>query len=66
MAVIGASAGESFVNKMKKRGIDAVLTAEPNPAQAVVNYIRDNVTPPKPRPIGGLVRKICDALSGGD
>lgn len=65
-AVIGASAGESFVNKMKKRGIEAVLTAEPNPAQAVVNYVRDNVTPPKPRPIGGLVCKIRDALSGGD
>ena len=65
-AVIGASAGESFINKMSKRGIDAVLTAEPNPAQAVVDYVRDNVTPPKPRPIGGLVCKIRDALSGGD
>jgi len=65
-AVIGASAGESFVNKMSKRGIEAVLTAEPNPAQAVVDYVRDNVTPPKPRPIGGLVCKIRDALSGGD
>ena len=65
-AVIGASAGESFVKKMNKRGIDAVLTAEPNPAQAVVDYVRENVTPPKPRPIGGLVCKIRDALSGGD
>lgn len=63
-AVIGASAGESFVSKMKRRGIDAVLTAEPNPAQAVVDYVRNNVTPPKPRPIGGLVCKIRDALSG--
>lgn len=65
-AVIGASAGESFVKKMNKRGIDAVLTAEPNPAQAVVDYLQHNVTPPKPRPIGGLVCKIRDALSGGD
>jgi predicted Fe-Mo cluster-binding NifX family protein len=61
-AVIGASAGESFVNKMKRRGIDAVLTAEPNPAQAVVDYVRDNVTPPRPRPIGGLICKIRDAF----
>lgn len=65
-AVIGASAGESFVKKMNKRGIDAVLTAESNPAQAVVDYVRENVTPPKPRPIGGLVCKIRDAISGGD
>jgi len=65
-AVIGASAGESFVKKMNKRGINAVLTAEPNPAQAVADYVRDNVTPPKPRPIGGLVCKIRDALSGGE
>lgn len=65
-AVIGASAGESFVKKMNKRGIDAVLTAEPNPTQAVIDYVRDKVTPPKPRPIGGLVCKIRDALSGGD
>jgi hypothetical protein len=65
-AVIGASAGESFVRKMHRRGIDAVLTAEPNPAQAVVDYVRDNVTPPRPRPIGGLVCKIRDALSGGE
>ena len=65
-AVIGASAGESFVNKMKKRGMDAVLTAETTPSQAVVDYIQDNVTPPKPRPIGGLVCKIRDALSGGN
>ena len=65
-AVIGASAGESFVKKMNRRGIEAVLTAEPNPARAVVDYVRENVTPPRPRPIGGLVCKIRDALSGGD
>lgn len=65
-AVIGASAGESFVRKMHRRGIAAVLTAEPAPAQAVADYVRHNVTPPKPRPIGGLVCKIRDALSGGD
>ena len=65
-AVIGASAGESFVRRMDRRGIEAVLTAEPNPAQAVADYVRENVTPPRPRPIGGLVCKIRDALSGGD
>ena len=61
--VIGASAGDGFVTKMKKRGIDAILTAESIPAQAVIDYVRDNVTPAKPRPIGGLVCKIRDAFS---
>lgn len=62
-AVIGASAGESFVNKMKRRGIEAVLTAEPDSATAVGDYLRNAVTPAKPRPIGGLICKIRDALS---
>lgn len=62
-AVIGASAGESFVEKMRRRGIEAVLTAEPDPVIAVANYIRHRVTPPKPRPIGGLLCKIRDAFS---
>ena len=65
-AVIGASAGDSFVNKMQRRGIEAVLTAEPDPATAVADYVRDTLTPPKPRPIGGLICKIRDALSSDD
>jgi len=65
-AVIGASAGESFVSKMARRGIEVVLTAETDPAAAVVAYARDKVLPPKPRPIGNLVCKIRDALSSGD
>lgn len=63
-AVIGASAGESFVAKMARRGIEAVLTAEPDPAKAVASYVRNRVTPPKPRPIGGLLCKVRDTLSG--
>jgi hypothetical protein len=65
-AVIGASAGESFVAKMAKRGIEAVLTAEPDPAKAVADFVAQRVIPPKPRPIGGLVCKIRDALSSGE
>lgn len=64
-AVIGASAGDSFVEKMKRYGIEAVLTAEPDPAKAVADYVRQQVTPPKPRPIGSLICKIRDAISSG-
>lgn len=63
-AVIGASAGDSFVAKMAKRGIEAVLTAEPEPARAAADYVEHHVTPAKPRPIGGLICKLRDALSG--
>jgi predicted Fe-Mo cluster-binding NifX family protein len=62
-AVIGASAGESFVTKMARRGMEVVLTAESDSATAVAAYARDKVLPPKPRPIGSLVCKIRDALS---
>lgn len=62
-AVIGASAGESFVAKMARRGIEAVLTAEPDPAKAVADFVAHKVIPPKPRPIGSLVCKIRDAIS---
>ncbi len=63
VAVIGASAGDSFVAKMGRRGIEAILTAESDPAKAVADYLRHQVTPPKPRPIGRLICKLHDALS---
>jgi predicted Fe-Mo cluster-binding NifX family protein len=62
-AVIGASAGESFVRKMAHRGIRAILTAETNPAKAVADYVKQQMIPPRPRPIGGLICKIKDAMS---
>jgi predicted Fe-Mo cluster-binding NifX family protein len=62
-AVIGASAGESFVTKMAGRGITAVLTAETDPAKAVADYVKQQTIPPRPRPIGGLICKIRDAMS---
>lgn len=62
-AVIGASAGESFVEKMEKRGIKVVLTAESDPSTAVDDYIRNAVIPPKPRPVGSLICKVRDMLS---
>jgi len=62
-AVIGASAGDSFADKMRRRGIEAVLTAETDPATAVADFIRHAVTPAKPRPIGDLICKIRDAFS---
>ena len=61
--VIGASAGDSFVAKMQRRGFTIALTAEPDPATAVAAYLRQTLLPPRARPIGSLICKIHDALS---
>lgn len=62
-AVIGASAGENFKRKMQQRGMDAIITAESDPEQAVLNYAQQANTPPKSRPIGELVCKVRDVFS---
>jgi len=62
-AVIGASAGDSFVTKMQRRGFAVALTAEPDPVTAVAGYLKQTLLPPKARPIGSLICKIHDALS---
>jgi len=58
--MIGASAGKSFSDKMQHRGIEVVLTAEPSPFTAVSDYLRQTLTPAKPRPIGSLICKLID------
>jgi len=58
--VIGASAGDSFSEKMQRRGIELVLTAEADPLTAVTDYLHHSLTPPKPRPIGSLICKLID------
>ena len=60
--VIGASAGESFVAKMQRRGIEAVLTAEPDPAIAIADYARHKLAP-RPRSLGGMICRIRDVFS---
>ncbi|SFW98084.1 NifB/NifX family molybdenum-iron cluster-binding protein [Marinospirillum alkaliphilum] len=63
VAVLGASAGDNFIRKMQQRGMTALLTAETDPRQAVLDYCRNNLPPPKPRPIGSLICKVHDLLS---
>ena len=43
--------------------MDAVLTAEADPAAAALAYAQQKLIPPKARPIGGLFCKLRDALS---
>lgn len=56
------SAGEGFVAKMKRRGIEVRLTAERDPQRAVETYRSGTLAPPRPRPIGDLVCKMLDRL----
>ena len=62
-AIIAQSAGEGFLNKMTKKGVDAVMSAETDPAKAVQDYLSQQLAPPKPRPIGQLVCKVVDMFS---
>lgn len=63
VALIAISAGESFLRRMQRAGINAVLTAEANPKKAVADYLAQQLKPPKPRPIGELLCKLRDAFS---
>lgn len=63
-ALIAISAGESFLKRMRGSGIDAVLTAETNPHKAVQDYLAEQLSPPKPRPIGELISRLRDSFSG--
>lgn len=62
-ALIAISAGQSFVNRMRKGGVDAVLTAETDPRKAVADYLAEQLSPPKPRPIGELFCRLRDVFS---
>lgn len=62
-AIIAQSAGESFLAKMEGKGVNAVLTAETDPAKAVSDYLGHQLAAPRPRPIGALICKAIDLFS---
>lgn len=62
-ALITQSAGEGFLDKMRRQGIDARLTAEADPARAVTGHLAGALAPPRPRPVGELVCKAIDRLT---
>ena len=62
-AVIAISAGDGFLRRMEKRGIDVALTAETDPAKAIADYLAECLASPKPRPIGALICKTLDLFS---
>lgn len=62
-AIIATSAGDSFLNRMGKRGVAVALTGESDPAKAVADWRAASVVPPKPRPIGRLICKLHDLFS---
>jgi len=61
-AVIAGSCGEGFLRKMQRRGITAAMTREPDPAKAVADWLDDRLSPPKPRPVMGLLCKLRDRM----
>jgi len=62
-AFLTISSGDSFLKRMKKRGVDAVLTSETDPLSAVQDYLTKQLKPAKPRPVMGLICKLRDRFS---
>lgn len=62
-AIITQSAGDGFLLRMEKRGIDVALTAETDPGKAVGDYLAKCLASPKSRPIGSLICKTLDLFS---
>lgn len=54
VALIGASAGEGFASKTALLGIEAVITDESDPAQAVKDYLNHQTLAIEPHLIGEL------------
>jgi predicted Fe-Mo cluster-binding NifX family protein len=55
-ALISRSAGEGFLRRMAKKGIDAKLTSERNAIKAVNDYLAGKLKPP---PAPGLMSLFC-------
>ncbi len=55
-ALISKSAGEGFLRRMAKKGIDAKLTTERNAQKAADDYLAGRLKPP---PVPGLMSLFC-------
>lgn len=62
-AMIAASAGDGFLNRMRKRGVQAMLTAEEDVAAAVSAFLAGRLRAPNPPGFRGLVCKLRDRFS---
>lgn len=56
-------AGEGFLNKMRKRGIEVRQTRETDVYRAVAQYVAGTLPPPPSRRLMSLVCKVRDAFS---
>lgn len=48
--LIAGSAGPGFIERMGRRGVKVVLTAETDPVKAVEDYLAGRLAPPAPAP----------------
>jgi Uncharacterized conserved protein len=56
-------AGQGFLNKMRKRGIEVRQTRETDAEKAVAGYCAGTLPPPPSRRIMSLICKVRDAFS---
>jgi len=61
--LIAASAGEGFLRRMGKRGIEAVLTGEADARKAAADYLAGTLAPPRPPGVMGWICQLRDLFS---
>lgn len=64
--LITGFAGDGFVTKMRKRGIEVRQTRETDAGKAVADHLAGTLAPPPSRRLMSLVCKVRDAFSAHD
>ena len=62
-ALITRNAGEGFLNRMRKMGVDTALTSETDPARAARDYLAGTLAPPRADRLLRLLCKLRDMFS---
>jgi predicted Fe-Mo cluster-binding NifX family protein len=61
--LIARTAGEGFLKRMDKKGIQVALTSESNIAKAAADFLNGTLKPPRPPGVMSLLCKVRDLFS---
>ena len=62
--IVARSAGDSFLSRMQKRGIDVLLTGETDPQKALAGILAGEALPDPRWEVSRLLCKLRDAFHG--
>lgn len=60
--IIAASAGDGFVDRMRRRGVSVALTAEHDPQRAARGWVEGRLAPPAPAGIAAWICGVRDRM----